>query len=214
MYVDWVCKTLDVLLRYLFTSSICTFYSVEEYLKDSSAPISPPCLKQHLLDQCYNEKSIDNPEAMPFFTIEYVGDYLINHKEQDSMREEDWKSFKTGGYKLFKEGHVQNIMVSQQGSIFGTKCNCLLEMKKDRVYKLRLILLPLGLMCAVHNVIVLQVEVRMAVSKRTLWINLIHNIFFPTPKIWPIKFDLVFDSRKDIMLGIEGIKYCKIIPGS
>ena len=29
-------------------------------------------------------------------------------------------------------------MVSQQGSIFGIKCNCLLEMKKDCVYKLEI----------------------------------------------------------------------------
>ena len=54
------------------------------------------------------------------------------------MRAEDWKNFKTGGNKLFKEGHVQNIMVSQQDSIFGIKCNCLPEMKKDRVYKLEI----------------------------------------------------------------------------
>ena len=54
------------------------------------------------------------------------------------MRAEDWKNFKTGGYKLFKEGHVQNIMVSQQGSIFGIKHNCLPEMKKDHEYKLEI----------------------------------------------------------------------------
>ena len=40
------------------------------------------------------------------------------------------------------------------------------------------------------------------------------NSFFPTPKICHIKFDSVFDPSKDIMLGIEGIKYCRIIPGS
>ena len=38
--------------------------------------------------------------------------------------------------------------------------------------------------------------------------------FFPTPKTCHIKFDLVFDSSKDTMLGIEGIKYCRIIPGN
>ena len=52
------------------------------------------------------------------------------------MRAEDWKNFKTGGFKLFKEGHVQDIMVTQQGSVCGIKCICLPEMKKDRVYKL------------------------------------------------------------------------------
>ena len=110
MYADLVYKIKDVLYHILFTSSICIFCSVEEYLKDSSALTSAQCLKQHSLKQCTNKKLIDNPEAMPFFTIEHVVDYLINRKEQDSMKAEDWKNFKTG-YKLFKEGHVQDIMV-------------------------------------------------------------------------------------------------------
>jgi len=55
------------------------------------------------------------------------------------MRAEDWKSFKAGlgGFKLFKEGHVQNIIVHQQGTVFGIDCRCLPEMKKDRVYKIK-----------------------------------------------------------------------------
>lgn len=43
---------------------------------------------------------------MPLFTIENVVDYMINRKESNCMQAEDWKSFKAGGYKLFKEGHV------------------------------------------------------------------------------------------------------------
>jgi len=53
------------------------------------------------------------------------------------MRAEDWKSFKAGGFKLFKESHVQNIMVHQQGTIFGINCIYLSEMKKDKVYKIK-----------------------------------------------------------------------------
>ena len=107
MYADLVYKIKDVLHHRLFTSSICIFCSIEEYLKDSSVLTSAQCLKQHSLKQCTNEKLIDNPEAIPLFTIEYVVDYLINCKDQNSMRAEDWKNFKTGGYKLFKEGHVK-----------------------------------------------------------------------------------------------------------
>jgi len=53
------------------------------------------------------------------------------------MRAEDWKSFKAGSFKLFKEGHVQNIMVQQQGTVFGIDCRCLPEMKKVRVYVIK-----------------------------------------------------------------------------
>ena len=54
------------------------------------------------------------------------------------MRAEDWKSFKAGGYKLFKEGHVQNIMITQHDSVLGITCSCLPEMKKDGVYKIKI----------------------------------------------------------------------------
>ena len=65
--------------------------------------MSAPYLKQHLLEQCNNEKLIDNPEAMPFFTIEHVVDYLINRKEQDSMRAEDWKNLKQEDINYLKK---------------------------------------------------------------------------------------------------------------
>ena len=83
-------------------------------------------------------KLIDNPEALPVFTIENVVDYLITRKENDCMRVEDWKSFKTGGYKLFKEDHVQKIMINQQDSVCTITCSCLPEMKKDRIYKIKI----------------------------------------------------------------------------
>ena len=64
---------------------------------------------------------IDNPEALPVFTIENVVDYLIT---SNNMRAEDWKSFKTGGYKRpCTEDHdqprrlwyVQSVAVVCQG---------------------------------------------------------------------------------------------------
>ena len=73
---------------------------------------------------------------MPLLTIENVVDYMINRKESDCMRAEDWKSFKAGGYKLFKEGHVQNILVSREEAKFKVECRCLPEMKKDRIYNI------------------------------------------------------------------------------
>ena len=39
------------------------------------------------------------------------------------MKAEDWKSFKAGGYHLFKRGHVQNIVVDQKDSQLGIWCN-------------------------------------------------------------------------------------------
>ena len=38
---------------------------------------------------------------------------------------------------MFEEGHAQNFMVHQQGTVFGIDCRCLPEMKKDRIYKIK-----------------------------------------------------------------------------
>ena len=32
------------------------------------------------------------------------------------MRAEDWKSFEADGFKLFKEGHVQNILINRDNT--------------------------------------------------------------------------------------------------
>jgi len=55
--------------------------------------------------------------------------------KEDNMRAER-KSFKARGFKLFKEGQVQNIMVHQQSTVFGIDCRCLPDMNKDRVHKI------------------------------------------------------------------------------
>ena len=44
-------------------------------------------------EPCALGKLTDYPEAMPEFIIENVVDYLINRKENDCMRAEDWKEF-------------------------------------------------------------------------------------------------------------------------
>ena len=105
-------------------------------MQSSDVAVTTPCIERPLV-QCGAGKLIDNPEALPEFTIENVVDYLINRKENDCMRAEDWKNFKTGGYKLFKEGHVQKIMINQEGAVCTVSCSCLPEMKKDRIYKIK-----------------------------------------------------------------------------
>ena len=59
-----------------------------------------------------------------------IWSHMINRKESDCMRAEHWKSFKAGGFKLFEEGHVQNIMISRDDTKLEVECKCLPEMKK------------------------------------------------------------------------------------
>lgn len=114
--------------------------SVQECLSKPVAEntVTVPKVKKTSSLPAHAGNLIDNPDALPTFTIENVLDYLINRKEDDCMKAEDWKSFKAGGYRLFKDGHVQDIMVNQKDSLLEIKCNCLPEMKKDRIYKIQI----------------------------------------------------------------------------
>ena len=75
---------------------------------------------------------------LPEFTIEKVMDYFLYQKESDGLARQDWKSFNSKGFKLFREGHVQKIYasISTKFNRVNVKATCLPEMKKDRAYSL------------------------------------------------------------------------------
>ena len=77
---------------------------------------------------------------IPEFTIENVLQYFIYRKERDGLERQDWKNFKSGGYNLYKEGHVQKVYASISTNVVDVKGICLPEMKKDRTYPLVLTL--------------------------------------------------------------------------
>lgn len=80
----------------------------------------------------------DSPELIPNFTINEVIEYFIYRNDSDGLERQDWKNLNSGGYKLFKEGHVQGLSASLSGNICCIKGKCLPEMKKDRVYELQM----------------------------------------------------------------------------
>ena len=41
----------------------------------------------------------ENPESLPPFITEHIMQHLINQKEEDNLRAEDWKNFKSGASK-------------------------------------------------------------------------------------------------------------------
>ena len=74
---------------------------------------------------------------LPNFTIQNIIQYFIYQKEIDGLERQDWKSLNNHGYKLFKEGHIQQVYVSSSSKV-AVKAICLPEMKKDRTYSLQL----------------------------------------------------------------------------
>ena len=78
---------------------------------------------------------IDAPASLPNFTINKVMNYFIYRNDSDGLERQDWKNLNLGGYKLFKEGHIQNLSADLSGNTCYIKGKCLHQMKKDRMYE-------------------------------------------------------------------------------
>jgi len=85
-------------------------------------------------------KISEDPFKMWTFTNENLTDYFVFSNEKDGLEKQDWKSLNAGGYKLFAEGHVQDIYVCTKTEECLVKASCLPEMKKDTTYLLSIIL--------------------------------------------------------------------------
>ena len=74
--------------------------------------------------------------VLPEFTTENVLQYFIYRKKNDGLERQDWKNFNSGRFKLFKDGHIQKVYVSDFTTNVYVKATCLPEMNKDRTYSL------------------------------------------------------------------------------
>lgn len=79
----------------------------------------------------------EDTQQLSDFTIQNIIQYFIYQKESDRPEGQDRKSLNNHGYKLFKEGHIQQVYVSLSSKVV-VKAICLPEMKKDRTYSLQL----------------------------------------------------------------------------
>ena len=76
----------------------------------------------------------DDPLKMCSFTTEKLTNYFVYCKDRDGLERQDWKSLNSGGYRLFAEGHVQDVMIKINNGDCLIKANVLPEMKKDKKY--------------------------------------------------------------------------------
>ena len=81
------------------------------------------------------QKLCESPETIPELTIDNVMKYFVYLQDSDGLERQDWKSLSSsGGFKLFQEGHVQDLTAAVIDNVCHVKGKCLPEMKKDRVY--------------------------------------------------------------------------------
>ena len=77
---------------------------------------------------------------IPQFTIANITNYFITRIASDGKPANDFKNLNTHAFPLFKAGHIQSIYVIRKDSSHNLKCICLPEMKKDKVYKIKITL--------------------------------------------------------------------------
>ena len=80
------------------------------------------------------EKDRKLVSALQAFTMAQIINYFIEAVAGDKEKSKDFKSLRESSYQMFKEGHVQNIKVKSGFETVIVKCNCLPEMRKDRIY--------------------------------------------------------------------------------
>ena len=74
------------------------------------------------------------------FSLGHIVSYFVNCFVCDGLPAGDFKDINKSAENLFVCGHVQNIQVCATDNNVFIKAKCLPEMRKDRVYLLRMVL--------------------------------------------------------------------------
>ena len=74
---------------------------------------------------------LESQTTIPNFGINNIIEYFIYCNDADGLEKQDLKNINSGGYKLFKEGHIHDIFTSSSSDTYLSKARCLPEMKKD-----------------------------------------------------------------------------------
>lgn len=84
--------------------------------------------------ECQKDKKAT--AALQAFTMAQIINYFIEGVVGDNEKWKDFKSLRESSYQMFKEGHIQKIMLKSGYETVIIKCDFLPEMRKDYVYKI------------------------------------------------------------------------------
>ena len=74
------------------------------------------------------------------FTFGEIVSYFVNRSVSDGLPADDFKAINSSAENLFRCGHIQGIQVCATEDNLFLKAKCLPEMRKDRVYFLKMVL--------------------------------------------------------------------------
>ena len=79
-------------------------------------------------------------DSCPDFSMSQIVAYFVTRTVKDSLPAGDFKSVNRSAENLFRCGHIQRIECVPEGDILYVRSNCLPEMRKDRVYCVKIAL--------------------------------------------------------------------------
>jgi len=86
------------------------------------------------IKECESDNKITS--TLQMFTMAQIVSYFIEAFSSDKERKNDFKSLRESSFQMFKEGHIQKILLKGGYGTIIIKCQCLPEMRKDRVYNI------------------------------------------------------------------------------
>ena len=94
------------------------------------------------------KKIADGRTLLPEFSLASMMAYFVTRKVSDGQNAGDFKHLNNHSYPLFKSGHFQKILTIK-GNDNNVYLNavCLPEMRKDREYKIQMVLSPSAEIC-------------------------------------------------------------------
>ena len=99
-------------------------------LAEADSSVSPPTAGWKSIETAFNSST-----EVPSFSISNTLNYFIKRKAVDGKATNDFKSMNSGE-ALFRCGHVQALLVTDEEEFWWVKANCRPEMKKDTMYRM------------------------------------------------------------------------------
>ena len=78
---------------------------------------------------------VKSPSEVPNFSTSNIITYFVTRTAADGLAVGDFTSASKSAENLFLCGHVKDIELSSQPDILWVRAKCLLEMRKDKLYK-------------------------------------------------------------------------------
>ena len=132
---------MNASIKYGLDKEVCNPYGGQKPANPSCAA-SGTALQVPFPDQGWEiiTRAFTSTSSVPQFNTGHIVAYFVTRTVTDNLPAADFKSMNKSAEGLFRCGHIQAIQVCSTNEYLFLKANCIPEMRKDRVYHVRMAL--------------------------------------------------------------------------